>query len=692
MKFRSIIASALASVALFSGCVKTELASLEGISAEPSLVALGFEGGTTKSIIKTNAAWTLEIPSEASDWLTVTPTSGEAAPNGVEVTFTMTATENPRKVEAKLVVGDKYQILTIGQYGQVPMKIVTCAEFANDDVCPTGGSYYVEGFITKVEKYDYGNLYIKDDNGDELYVYGTLDADGNTKNFSSLGIDVGDKVILYGPKKYYGTTLEMENATLIEVTVPAVFDLNFRGIRDMYNEKYPEKAEEYSKLTKDEWKNLFKADLQDLKEDATEIKIPYTFKGESFEIVPGVEWIRLKGISNDGGNYVATLSVDAYPEKAAPRKTTLVLKGVTTVNKVKKESNLELSVVQYGITPDPVSIETAVAQGADAWVTVKGIVTGLHNKGCHVTDAAGNTIYAFVNGADDKAVGAVLGDEVLLTGALGAYRQFYQIATPIIRVLASKQAVVYPEPAVVDAELLATFASQNQTAKYIVATGVADGTNYGAVTVAGNTISPYQTLAKLDMPSFYGKKVTLKGYALQYQASKSDLRILVTSVEEVKDAYLAETFNEGKGQFTFDDKVLPEGSTYVWKHSTYDGAGYMKASAYINKACKAAESWLVSPEVDLTSARTAKLSFEHALNNLNSGNINDHIALMVKKAGAEWTAVAIPQNPAGNSYDYVNSGDINLAAYVGGKFQFAFKYVSTTAISPTWQIRKVVVE
>jgi hypothetical protein len=195
---------------------------------------------------------------------------------------------------------------------------------------------------------------------------------------------------------------------------------------------------------------------------------------------------------------------------------------------------------------------------------------------------------------------------------------------------------------------------------------------------------------------YYGKNIVLKGYTLQYQAAtndkKADLRILVTSVEEVKDAYLAETFNEGKGQFTFDDKVLPEGSTYVWKHSTYDGAGYMKASAYINKACKAAESWLVSPEVDLTSATTAKLSFEHALNNLNSGNINDHIALMVKKAGAEWTAVTIPQNPAGNSYDYVNSGDINLAAYVGGKFQFAFKYVSTTAISPTWQIRKVVVE
>jgi hypothetical protein len=431
------------------------------------------------------------------------------------------------------------------------MKIVTCADFANDDVCPTGGSYYVEGFITKVEKYDYGNLYIKDDNGDELYVYGTLDADGNSKNFTSLGIDVGDKVILYGPKKYYGTTLEMENATLIEVTVPAVFDLNFRGIRDMYNEKYPEKAEEYSKLTKDEWKNLFKADLQDLKEDATEIKIPYTFKGESFEIVPGVEWIRLKGISNDGGNYVATLSVDAYPEKAAPRKTTLVLKGVTTVNKVKKESNLELSVVQYGITPDPVTIAEAVAQGKTAWVTVKGLVTGLHKKGCHVTDAEGNTIYAYVNGTDEKAVGAVLGDEVLLTGELDSYRQFYQIKTPVIRVLSSKNAVTYPQPAEVNAAFLAALPSQDQTAKYIVATGIADANNYGAVTVADHTISAYYILDSFKMSDYYGKNIVLKGYTVQYQAAKddkkADLRIVVTSVEEVQEGPV----------FTFTDSALP---------------------------------------------------------------------------------------------------------------------------------------
>ena len=49
----------------------------------------------------------------------------------------------------------------------------------------------------------------------------------------------------------------------------------------------------------------------------------------------------------------------------------------------------------------------------------------------------------------------------------------------------------------------------------------------------GHTISPYQST--IDMSKYAGKNVTIKGYTLQYQGGdKKDLRILVTSVEEVK--------------------------------------------------------------------------------------------------------------------------------------------------------------
>jgi len=553
MKLRYLFTSAIAFMTLLSGCVKEDIASLEGISAEPSYVSLGFEAGTKKCVITTQEAWTLEKDASAT-WLTISPMSGEAAPGGVEVTFTMEATETPRKTEVTLVSGGKTQIITVGQNGYVDPVITSCKDFADDSKCPTGGMYYIEGFITKVEKYDYGNLYIKDDKGDEVYVYGVLDADGQSKNFKSLGIDVGDKVILYGLKKYYNSTLEMENATLIEVTVPAVFDLNFRGIRDMYKAANPDKEEEYSTYTKDDWKNLLKADLQDLTLEGGEIKIPYTFKGESFEIEPGVDWIHLKGIAQGEAGYVATLTVDPYDVKAAPRKTTLVLKGKTTVNKVEKESNLELPIVQYGNTPDAVAISEAVAQAEGSWLSVKGIVTGLHKKGCHVTDEYGNTIYAYVNGTDEKSVGAVIGDEVLLTGELGSYKQFYQIKTPVIRVLSSKNEKKLV-PQVVDAELLSTIASQKQTAVYVEVEGVADADNYGAVTVAENTISPYYILDSFKYSELYGKKVKLAGFAVQYDGDKKELRIVVTSAMEAKVLTIAEVRAKTK-----DDAVETAGT------------------------------------------------------------------------------------------------------------------------------------
>ena len=76
--------------------------------------------------------------------------------------------------------------------------------------------------------------------------------------------------------------------------------------------------------------------------------------------------------------------------------------------------------------------------------------------------------------------------------------------------------------------------SNIQTAVFITATGVADGANYGAVTVAGHTISPYKISSSFKIESLYGKNVVLEGYALQYQGgTKNDLRILVTSVKEV---------------------------------------------------------------------------------------------------------------------------------------------------------------
>lgn len=161
-----------------------------------------------------------------------------------------------------------------------------------------------------------------------------------------------------------------------------------------------------------------------------------------------------------------------------------------------------------------------------------------------------------------------------------------------------------------------------------------------------------------------------------------------TVTQKSGKAYFEESFSKSQGAFTIENITLPEGSSFVW---SYGGSNYgMKASSYVNKKNLASEALLVSPEIDLTDAEGAFLTFQHALNFLNGNNIDNHIALLVKKVGdADWTNVEIPNKPAGSNWTFVSSGDIDLSKYDGAKIQLAFKYVSTTSCAPTWEIKNV---
>lgn len=156
---------------------------------------------------------------------------------------------------------------------------------------------------------------------------------------------------------------------------------------------------------------------------------------------------------------------------------------------------------------------------------------------------------------------------------------------------------------------------------------------------------------------------------------------------------LDESFATSQGNFEIDNKQLPEGGTYVWKHDagTPEGGNpyyYMKASAFINKAAKASESWLISPEVDLSTATNATLTFMHIIN--HAGDMQTQQTLWVTETSTEnWQQVTIPNYPAGNNWNEVSSGNIDLSAYAGKKIKFAFKYVSTTADAATWEVYDV---
>lgn len=146
-----------------------------------------------------------------------------------------------------------------------------------------------------------------------------------------------------------------------------------------------------------------------------------------------------------------------------------------------------------------------------------------------------------------------------------------------------------------------------------------------------------------------------------------------------------------KGGFTAQDITLGNGITYVWSNGNYG----WKASAYTNK-CIASESWLVSPAIDLTSARTPKFSFYQTINKLGSGyKHEDHVVTLISAnytddvTKADWEEVSITEWPTCKDWNFVNTGDIDLAKYVGKTIRIAFKYVSDDKSAPTWEIKNL---
>lgn len=150
---------------------------------------------------------------------------------------------------------------------------------------------------------------------------------------------------------------------------------------------------------------------------------------------------------------------------------------------------------------------------------------------------------------------------------------------------------------------------------------------------------------------------------------------------------LDESFATGQGNFTIEDKQLPEGGSYVWKHDTFNDDNYMKASAYIGGA-KASESWLVSPAIDLSQATTATLTFDHTHKFIGTP-VENFISLWFTETSAEnWQQLSIDKYGTNNDYTFVTSS-VDLSAYAGKTIKFAFKYVSTTDAAGTWEIKNV---
>lgn len=155
--------------------------------------------------------------------------------------------------------------------------------------------------------------------------------------------------------------------------------------------------------------------------------------------------------------------------------------------------------------------------------------------------------------------------------------------------------------------------------------------------------------------------------------------------DQLPDNAFQESFSSSQGRFTIDEKSNTAGAA-IWQFSS--DFKCMKATAYVNGTDHASESWLISPEIDLTWRKTIYLNFDHAAQYFNDLQ-RQALVKVTADDGKTWNDVKVPNYPPNTDWNFINSGDIDLAAYAGKKIKIAFVYISTAQKAGTWEIKNV---
>lgn len=133
----------------------------------------------------------------------------------------------------------------------------------------------------------------------------------------------------------------------------------------------------------------------------------------------------------------------------------------------------------------------------------------------------------------------------------------------------------------------------------------------------------------------------------------------------------------------------------VWAGQSYDD-GCVTMSGFVNPNRFANEDWLISPSISLAGKTGVKMIFREAMN--FAGNINNEAKVFVSTNysgsgdpnDADWNELTGFTRSPGNSWSFVNTGEIDLSAYEGQTIYVAFKYTSTTSVAGTWEISRMI--
>ncbi len=93
-------------------------------------------------------------------------------------------------------------------------------EIANalENSAQTSEKYLVKGTVTEIKSEEYGNMYIEDEDGNSIYIYGVYSKDGSTKyNKMDPQPKVGDTITVMGVLSKYNDAPQMKNVWVQEI-------------------------------------------------------------------------------------------------------------------------------------------------------------------------------------------------------------------------------------------------------------------------------------------------------------------------------------------------------------------------------------------------------------------------------------------------------------------------------------------
>lgn len=356
MKLRNIFTALLAALTLTVSCEDEKVAYLDEIKVSQSYVAIDAAGGSTEITLNAKDEWSF---SGVPEWLKVEPASG-AAGKDITVTFSATAAKATKEAMLYLNCGSKSQIINVIQMTEkVDLPISTYKQIAAGQ---DGTVYRAKGTCTDIYNTEYGNWHLIDATGD-LTIYGTLDKNGATKNFKSLGIEAGDIVTVEGPKKTYNGTVQLTDVTVIAI------------------EKSLIKIE-----------SLTPAEA--LPKEGGVLEVALTCKGTNMEVVlpdAAKSWVSVAGISSNGKEASVKFSVAANSE--GKRQADIVIKTVSGG----KDYTAQFTLTQDGAIIDATVAKVLEAEDGLTQYRVSGYISKDKNSeygNIYIKDATGE-IYVY---------------------------------------------------------------------------------------------------------------------------------------------------------------------------------------------------------------------------------------------------------------------------------------------------------